>query len=153
MAYTPINWAENLDVTAVKLDKMDNQIDANENDLRGHDTDIASNDNDIADLLNFTNGIQWSSGRYNGNGRDNKIISVGFTPDIIVIAVSEFSYFYGSFQDDGYTGFLVTSSHPAGDEGGAGPITIINNGFDLGKGISHNNKNKYYQWVAVKLGN
>jgi len=34
MAYTPINWAENLDVTAVKLDKMDGQIDTNENDLR-----------------------------------------------------------------------------------------------------------------------
>ena len=34
MAYTPINWAEDLDVTAVKLDKMDGQIDTNENDLR-----------------------------------------------------------------------------------------------------------------------
>jgi hypothetical protein len=33
MAYTPINWAENLDVTAVKLDKMDGQIVTNENGL------------------------------------------------------------------------------------------------------------------------
>ena len=34
MAYTPINWAENSGVTAVKLDQMDGQIDTNENDLR-----------------------------------------------------------------------------------------------------------------------
>ena len=33
MAYTPINWAENLGVDATKLDKMDNQIDANEQRL------------------------------------------------------------------------------------------------------------------------
>jgi hypothetical protein len=33
MAYTPINWAENSGVTAVKLDQMDGQIDTNESDI------------------------------------------------------------------------------------------------------------------------
>jgi len=44
MAYTPINWAENSGVTAVKLDKMDNQIDANEQDLRNIENDFVNNE-------------------------------------------------------------------------------------------------------------
>ena len=49
MAYTPINWAENLEVDATKLDKMDNQIDAN-------DGRITNNDGRITNLENYVVG-------------------------------------------------------------------------------------------------
>ena len=47
MAYTPINWAENLEVDATKLDKMDRGIQQNENNISNHESRITTNKNDI----------------------------------------------------------------------------------------------------------
>lgn len=82
MAYTPINWAENSDVTAVKLDQMDSQIDTNENDLRGHDSDISNldgridgNDSDIANnegkILTNENNITDINNKSSGTATDD----------------------------------------------------------------------------------
>ena len=163
MAYTPINWDENTPITPTNLDNMDSQIDDNEDDLRkiqgeevSVDGRITTNEGDITDLLNFQSNVQWNSGRYAGNhstGDPSREISVGFTPDIVIISVSDASDYYGLFDsdvDDGRSGFLVTDSHSAGwsDD----PVRIINNGFSLGEGAFHNRDGKYYQWVALKLG-
>jgi len=76
MAYTPINWAENLDVTAVKLDKMDSQIDVNENDIdniKNGTTTVAQADN--ASLLNGEKIEIVTEGSFAGTG-NNKIIQL-----------------------------------------------------------------------------
>ena len=70
MAYTPINWAENSGVTAVKLDQMDGQIDTNENDLRtiqggtaSVDGRITANENGLASFKNIQ-----TTGTFNFSG-------------------------------------------------------------------------------------
>lgn len=59
MAYTPINWAENLEVNATKLDKMDNQINANENDISNHEGRVTTNESDINNIETFSAGTNY----------------------------------------------------------------------------------------------
>jgi hypothetical protein len=73
MAYTPINWAENSGVTAVKLDQMDGQIDTNENDLRTIQGGTASVDGRIT---NIENGATIVSHASNSDALQNESLEV-----------------------------------------------------------------------------
>jgi hypothetical protein len=80
MAYTPINWAENSGVTAVKLDQMDGQIDTNENDLRtiqggtaSVDGRITANENGLASFKN----IQTTTFNFSGDTTTTQTVNIG----------------------------------------------------------------------------
>lgn len=68
MAYTPINWAESTNVTATKLNQMDNQIDTN-------DSRITTNENDILNLQSLKN-IQTATGSFSGQSTQQEIINI-----------------------------------------------------------------------------
>jgi len=86
MAYTPINWAENLDVDATKLDKMDNQIDANDNDISNHESRITTNENEISNINNYiSSNIITESGSITLSKYNSRTINLSFTADFIIV--------------------------------------------------------------------
>jgi len=150
MAYTPINWAENLDVDATKLDKMDNQIDANEqrltdidNKATGTVTDnlqgqIDTNENDLRAIEDGTTGVgKLASGLTNvefyANGgtlinNSSTVVNLPFIADYVLIATQG-----GSIRIDGVTDKMFVVN--------ANSFTLVN---------SSDTEDMSYSYMAVK---
>jgi hypothetical protein len=91
------------------------------------------------------NGGQWASGRYTGNGVANRVINVGFVPDIVLLN-----------QDDQYYGshggvFMFTKNHDIRRDGNT-YLRVYSSGFLVGDYYIRANTEDYlYQWIAIKV--
>ena len=147
MAYTPIEWDENTPITPANLDNMESGIKQNE-------SDITTNEGDISDLLNFQSDVQWNSGRYTGNGDNDRQINVGFEPDFVMIVNSGEDDYWGLAQADQEesTVALFSKDHGVQQDFNNRVWSETNSSGFTVSGRRTNSDGNWHQWVAVKLG-